>query len=171
MDNWKCVASLRGDGMGGRMENVTFSSSSGLRLPSAALGLAQQQHQMVMGVGAGNRGNSFFWNIHITIDIKVVLTSLIKKIYILTFCIYPNSSHFGVGRKYLLKFPAKFLKNCPIRILSSFWGKWGFLAFLITANVCLDHRAPKLGLLRPEGDEQGGHYGFTQILYPNFFFI
>lgn len=60
MDNWKCVASLRGDGMGGRMENVTFSSSSGLRLPSAALGLAQQQHQMVMGVGAGNRGNSFF---------------------------------------------------------------------------------------------------------------
>ena len=58
MDNWKCVASLRGDGMGGRMENVTLSSSSGTRLPSAALGLAQ--HQMVMGVGAGNRGNSFF---------------------------------------------------------------------------------------------------------------
>merc|ERR1712210_409755 len=36
----------------------TIVASSGTRLPSAALGLAQ--HQMVMGVGAGNRGNSFF---------------------------------------------------------------------------------------------------------------
>jgi len=44
MDNWKCIASLRGDGMGGRMETMAFSSTSGLKLPPTALGLAQQQH-------------------------------------------------------------------------------------------------------------------------------
>ena len=42
-----------------RMENVS-SSSSGLRVPSAAMGLAQQQ-QMGMAGAAGNRsGNSFY---------------------------------------------------------------------------------------------------------------
>ena len=57
MDNWKCIASLRGDGMGGRMETMAFSSTSGLKLPPTALGLAQL-HQSAMG--AGNRVNNAF---------------------------------------------------------------------------------------------------------------
>ena len=40
MDNWKCIASLRGDGMGSRMETVAFSSTSGLKLPPTALARA-----------------------------------------------------------------------------------------------------------------------------------
>ena len=64
IDNWKCIASLRGDGMGGRMETMAFSSTSGLKLPPTTLGLAQQQHQSAMGVG--NRVNNAFWvRIHI----------------------------------------------------------------------------------------------------------
>jgi WD40 repeat protein len=31
MDNWKCVASLRGDGKGGRMENVSAAAGSAFR--------------------------------------------------------------------------------------------------------------------------------------------
>ncbi len=55
MDNWKCVASLRGDGKGGRMENV--APTGGFQVPSAAMGLSQhmqqQQPPMVFGGSAG----------------------------------------------------------------------------------------------------------------------
>ena len=38
MDNWSCVASLRGDGRGGKMEGI--AAGKGFKTPSASMGMA-----------------------------------------------------------------------------------------------------------------------------------